>query len=360
MRAARYYGKEDIRVDEIPEPVCGEGQIKIKPGFVGICGTDLHEYLGGPTFAPLDAKTPHRVTGETLPVTFGHEFSGTITEIGAGVTGFKVGQRAAIQPTISDGTCTACHASLENVCYNGGFIGLSGRGGGLSDFITVPAAAVLPLPENVPLDIGALVEPLAVGWHAVAQSPLKNDSSILVLGGGPIGIAVILALRAQGCGQIIVSEPSSSRQKFAKQFGADHVLDPRAETNFVDKIHQLTGEGGKDGDGVDIVFDCAGVAVGLEAACRSIKARGTVVNVAIWEKAVPFQPNDLVFREGKYVACLGYVRKDFEEVIKAIGSGALNPGSMITRKIALENVVEDGIKTLIKDKEKHVKILVEI
>ena len=169
------------------------------------------------------------------------------------------------------------------MCSNGGFVGLSGWGGGLSDAVTVPANYVLPLPDNVPLDIGALVEPLSVGWHAVSQSPLKKDSKILVLGGGPIGIAVILALRARGCGEIIVSELSASRQKFAKHFGADHILDPRKEVDFVKKVKKLTG-----GTGVDIVFDCAGVAEGLEAACQSIRARGTVVNVAIWEKAIPF------------------------------------------------------------------------
>jgi threonine dehydrogenase-like Zn-dependent dehydrogenase len=234
------------------------------------------------------------------------------------VTGFKIGQKASIQPTIYDGTCSACHRGLENICYNGGFVGLSGWGGGLSDAVTVPANYVLPLPDNVPLDIGALVEPLSVGWHAVSQSPLKNDSNVLILGGGPIGISVVLALRARGCGEIIVSELSTSRQKFAKHFGATHIIDPTKESNFVKKIRDLTG-----GEGVDIVFDCAGVAVGLEAACQSIKARGTVVNVAIWEKEVPFQPNNLVWREGKYVACLGYVQQDFKDVIKAISSGEL-------------------------------------
>jgi threonine dehydrogenase-like Zn-dependent dehydrogenase len=107
---------------------------------------------------------------------------------------------------------------------------------------------------------------------------------------------------------------SASRQKFAKEFGADHILDPRKD-DVVARVKELTGEG------ADIVFDCAGVAVGLEAACKSIRVRGTVVNVAIWEKAVPFQPNDLVFREGKYVACLGYVKQDFRDVIEAISSG---------------------------------------
>ena len=168
------------------------------------------------------------------------------------------------------------------------------------------------------MDTGALVEPLSVGWHPVSQSPLKPDSSVLVLGGGPIGISCILALRARGCGEIIVSELSSSRQKFAKHFGATHIIDPTKETSFVKKVYELT-----NGEGVDIVFDCAGVAAGLEAACQSIKPRGTIVNVAIWEKAVPFQPNNLVFREGKYLACLGYVQQDFKDVIQAISSGEL-------------------------------------
>jgi threonine dehydrogenase-like Zn-dependent dehydrogenase len=272
----------------------------------------LHEYLGGPNFAPL---TPHPVTKETIPITFGHEFSGTVTSLGSGVTNLKVGQKVSVQPTIYDTTCFACHNGLENVCYNGGFVGLSGWGGGLSDAVCVPANYVLPLPENIPLDIAALVEPLSVGWHAVSQSPLKKDSNILILGGGPIGIAVINALKARGCGKIIVSEISGSRQKFCSHFGANVILDPR-KVDVAARTKEETG-----GEGVDIVFDCAGVASGLKSACQGIKARGTVVNVAIWEKDIPFQPNDLVFKEGKYVACLGYVQQDFKDVIQAIGSG---------------------------------------
>jgi threonine dehydrogenase-like Zn-dependent dehydrogenase len=343
------------------------------------CNSDLHEYLGGPTFAP---ETPHPVTGETIPVTFGHEFSGTVIEVGKGVTDFKPGQHVSIQPTIYDGTCSACHQGLENICYNGGFVGLSGWGGGLSDACVVPADYILPLPDSIPLDIAALVEPLAVGWHAVSRSPLEKDSSILILGGGPIGIAVILALKARGCGKIIVSEISSSRQKFCSHFGTDVILDPTKD-DVLTRVKEET-----NGDGVDIVFDCAGVAVGLTAACKSIRARGTVVNVAIWEEAVPFQPNDLVFKEGNYVACLGYLKQDFKDVIEAIGNGklspfgdtipnpstsycllldfahillgSLKPGDMITAKVALEHVVDQGFKQLIENKEAHVKILVQI
>lgn len=268
MKAARYYGKEDIRIEDIPEPPIKPGHIKVKPAFVGICGTDLHEYLGGPAFAPL---TPHPITKETVPITIGHEFSGTVSELGEGVTGFKVGQHVVVQPTIYDGTCAACKRGKENVCYSSGFVGLSGWGGGLSGAVVVPANYVLEFPENIGLDVGALVEPLSVGWHAVGQSPLKKDSTVLILGGGPIGIAVIHALKAKGCGEIIVSEIAAERKKFAKHFGADSIVDPSQE-DVVKYVQDKTG-----GEGVDIVFDCAGVVQGLAAACKAIKVNGTVV-----------------------------------------------------------------------------------
>lgn len=359
MRAARYHGKEDIRIEQIPVVPCGPGQIKIKPAFVGICGTDLHEFLGGPNFSPVH---PHAVTGETVPIGMGHEFSGVIAELGSGVdsNAFKIGQKVAIQPTIYCGHCGACENEVENACENGGFIGLSGGGGGLSDEVVVPSRAVLPLPSNIDLDIGALVEPLSVAWHAVSASPLlalpggPSNASVLVLGGGPIGLAVIQVLLAHGSKKVIVSEVAAQRQAFAREFGAHHVLDPRT-SDVVTASRELCGHGGPD-----IVFDCAGVPASLETACKAIRSRGTVVNVAIWEKAVPFNPNMLVFREGKYVAVLGYQRVDFVAVIEAIADGRLKPARMITSRIRMEHIVDKGIWALVKDKDNQVKILVDV
>ncbi|KAI9686507.1 MAG: hypothetical protein M1822_003518 [Bathelium mastoideum] len=174
------------------------------------------------------------------------------------------------------------------------------------------------------------------------------------MGGGPIGLAVVECLRARGVGKVIVSEVSAARQAFAKEFGADYVVDPRTN-DLVATSRELN-----NGEGPDIVFDCAGVPASISAACASVRPRGTVVNVAIWEKEVPFQPNMLVFREAKYQAVLGYRRVDFEEVVKALGSGALKPSKMITKRVQLEDVVEGGIKTLIADKDKQVKILVQV
>lgn len=351
MRAARYYGKEDIRVEEVDEQKCGAGQVRVAPAYVGICGTDLHEYLGGPTFAPV---TPHPCTKDTIPITLGHEFSGTVTEVGPEVNSFSVGQHIVVQPTIYCGTCEACKAGVENVCYNGGFIGLSGGGGGLSDSVVVPEGALLALPNNVPLDIGALVEPLSVAWHAISAAPLTPESKVMVLGGGPIGLAIVQCLVALDTKIIMLSEVSKTRQRFAREFGAHHVIDPLTY-DTVAVSRQLSGQ-----DGPDIVFDCAGVPASLKTACTAVRARGTVVNVAIWEKEVPFNPNMLVFREAKYTAVLGYQRKDVQAVIDQLAAGKLKPNKMITSKIQLEDLVEGGIKALINDKESHVKILVEV
>ncbi|KAK0770555.1 hypothetical protein LTR75_017885 [Friedmanniomyces endolithicus] len=323
---------KDLRYEDIPEPKCGQGQIKIKPAWCGICGSDLHEYLGGPSICPT---SPHPITGEQVPVTFGHEFSGVVEELGKGVSEkWKVGDRVCVQPIIYDGDCGACQDGLINCCYKNGFVGLSGWGGGLSDHLVVPEYAVVKIPDNIGLDVAALVEPLAVGWHAVNASPFKPSDSVLVLGGGPIGLAVIQALRARGCKQIIVSEVSQMRKEFAKEFGAHHVLDPTKD---------------------DIVAKCRELADAILA----LRARGTHVNIAIWEKRCNFFPNDLVFREKTYMAVATYVKGDFEDVISAISDGRLDMcKKMITKRIGLDEVVEEGFKALIKDKDNQVKILV--
>ncbi|KAI0965910.1 GroES-like protein [Xylaria arbuscula] len=352
MKAVRYYGKEDIRIEQVPEPTVRPGQVKIAPAFVGLCGTDLHEYIGGPCFCPINQ---HPVTGESIPITLGHEFSGIITEIGPEVTGFKVGQRCAVQPTIFCGHCPACESGAENVCHDGGFIGLSGRGGGLSQAICVNATHVFPLPDGLELDTGALVEPLSVAWHAISAAPeIGPDSVILVIGGGPIGLATILCLKAKGVEKIVVSEIAVSRQGFARQFGATQVVNPLKD----DVTKAVLGE--SSGRGADVAFDCAGVPASIKSACAAVKAKGTVVNVAIWEKDIPFNPNWMTFKESIYKSVLGYRREDFEAVIENLKIGAIKPNGMITAKIKFDNVVEDGIKRLISDKDNHVKILVDI
>lgn len=233
----------------------------------------------------------------------------------------------------------------------------------------MPEYCIVKIPDNVPLDVAgelpntyivesnlttsALVEPLSVGWHAVSISPFQVGDSALVLGGGPIGLSVIQALKARGCDKIIVSEVSSMRKQYAADFGAHHVLDPTKD-DIVAKCRELC-----DGKGAHVCFDAAGVQAALDQAVKAVRARGTVVNIAIWEKPFTLQPNDMIFRERKWVATATYQKGDFQEVLAAISSGGMeNVENMITKKIGLDEVVEQGFRALVKDKDRQVKILV--
>jgi 2-desacetyl-2-hydroxyethyl bacteriochlorophyllide A dehydrogenase len=193
-----------------------------------------------------------------------------------------------------------------------------------------------------------------VGWHAVKISPFEKGNAVLVLGGGPIGIAVILALKAKGADKIIVSEVSRRRQEFAKNFGADYVIDPTKE-DIVKRCKELC-----DGQGVHVVYDCAGVQAALDTAVRATRARGTIVNIAIWEKPCSIVTNEFNFKERMYMGVATYQIGDFQEVLDAISSGAMKPQDMITGRIKLTEVEEKGFKTLINDKDNQVKILVEV
>lgn len=165
----------------------------------------------------------------------------------------------------------------------------------------------------------ALVEPLSVAWHAVTASSIAPGSTAFILGGGPIGLAVLQVLLARGVKEVYVAEVAASRQEFARRFGATDVLDPSKSSDLVADIRSRCN----DGAGPDVVFDCAGVPASLKSACHAVRSKGTVVNVAIWEKEVPFNPNWLVFREAKYVGVLGYLKQDFESVVTALGDGEL-------------------------------------
>jgi threonine dehydrogenase-like Zn-dependent dehydrogenase len=294
MKAVRFHGKKDIRLETIPEPPVTKGTVKISPKFCGICGSDVHEYADGANLIPQPGH-PHPITKETHPLTLGHEFSGIVEDVGEGVTSFKKGDRVCVQPIIYDGDCRSCKRGLHNCCDSNGFVGLSGWGGGLSETVVLPESCVKALPDNVSLEVGALIEPLAVGWHAIDISPWKKGDSALVLGGGPIGLSVILALIARGCDNIIVSEVSGKRREFAAKFGAHHVIDPTKE-DVVAKVEGLT-----KGMGADVAFDAAGVQPAVDVAFKALRARGTLVNIAIWPHRAQLNMNDVVFRERAYL-----------------------------------------------------------
>ena len=350
MKAARFYGRGDIRIDDVPEPQVRPGAVKVEVQWCGICGTDLHEYLDGPIFAPT-AEAPHPLTGESVPITLGHEFAGIVAEVGDGLTDVRVGDRVVVEPYIICGHCDACMNGRYNVCQTLGFVGLSGFGGGFSQYVVAERRWIHPL-GDLGTDVGALIEPLAVAYHAVRLSGAQPQHTALVFGAGPIGLVTTAALKAAGLGQVLVVEPADVRKEKAKVAGADVVVDPK-EADVVATVNELT-----QGRGADVSFECAGVDRVLKTAILSTRAGGTCVNVAIWGHEASVAMNDLVFREVNLLGSLAYA-DDHPATIAMVASGRVDPFQFITGRIELDDIVAKGFDALINHKEENVKILVK-
>lgn len=348
MRAARFHGPGDIRIDEVPDPQVGPGQVEVSVDWCGICGTDLHEFLEGPIFIPAKGS-PHPITGAEVPVVMGHEFAGVVSAVGAGVTGVQEGDRVAVEPYYVCGECSACASGRYNICRKLGFVGLAGNDGGFAERCVVDQRWVHPL-GDLPTDIGALVEPLAVGYHAVRLSGIRGGGTAAVFGSGPIGLVTAAVLKAAGA-RVIVVEPAAARKAKARGAGVDVVLDP-TETNVPDAIRDLTG-----GAGADVAFECAGIDPVLAAAIGSVRPGGTVVNVAIWGHVPRVAMNDLVLSEITVVGSLAYCG-DHADTIALLRDGKVDAGQFITGRIGLESLVDGGFRELIDNKEENVKILV--
>jgi (R,R)-butanediol dehydrogenase/meso-butanediol dehydrogenase/diacetyl reductase len=316
---------------------------------------ERHEYTAGPIFIP--EGEPHAVSGDTTPITMGHEFSGIVDEVGDGVMDLNEGGPVAINPILYCGECRQCRQGNYHICDSGGFIGLSGGGGGFAENVVVSAEKAIPLGEDVPLEHGTLVEPLSVGLHAVRRSGIQAGDAVAVFGSGPIGLSVIQCARAAGAGRIFVSEPRAARRERAAESGADHLIDP-AEVDATDEIQSAT-EGG-----VDAAFEAAGIEPTFNAALESTRPSGTITVVSIWEEKASMPPNALVLGERTLTGTLAYLGgprsgEEYGMVIDMLADGTLNPDPLVTDRIGLDGIVDDGFEALLDEESDQVKIFVK-
>ncbi len=334
MRAAVYYGPNKVEIADVAEPSPGEGEVKVQVGFNGICGTDLHEYYAGPIFIPTE---PHPLTHQQLPLVLGHEFSGTVAEVGKGVTGTRVGDRVAIEPLYRCGHCGPCRAGNYNICQQIGFHGLMSDGG-MAEYTVVPQNMIHRLPENVSLELGALVEPMSVAFHAATLGEPLPDDTAMVFGAGPIGIGLWFALRGKGLENIFVVEPSPTRRASIEALGA-RTLDPTS----MDVPGFMAEE--TDGRGADAIYDAAGVQPAVETALSCIGARKPVVSVAIYEKPLTTPLQKIVMNESRIQGSLCYTSADYDAVIDLMSKGAYDTTGWVDT-IALGDVIDTGFEAL--------------
>ncbi len=349
MKAAVWHARRDVRVEEVPEPPSPPpGQVKVKVAWCGLCGTDLHEYLGGPLYVPADA--PHPLTGAQAPVILGHEMSGDVVEVGPDVTRVKVGDRVALCPIIGCLECQWCRSGLMGLCTNIAFLGVSWHGGGFSQYVNVHDYMCYHLPPEVSYEVGSLVEPFAATYRAVKQADVQPGETVAIVGSGPIGLMALQSARIAGAGQVVALEPAARRQELAHRCGATAVIDP-VHQDPVAAIGELTG-----GEGADVVVECAGVEATGILAGRIVRRKGRVVVMGVFEEPAPLDYTDLVYGEKTVMGSMGGYGL-FDEAIQVMAEGKFDGEPLITGRIGLDDILA-GFKDLIEHKEENVKILV--
>jgi len=319
MQAAYFEGNRTLRVGEGAAVEPGPGQVRIEVAFCGICGTDLHLYHGA---------MAQRLT---LPHVMGHEMTGRIAALGAGVTGWKAGDRVTVRPLDPCGMCPACAAGHSHICHNLKFIGID-TPGALQGSWTVPAHTLHRLPEGLTMREGALVEPVAVACHDVRMSGLARGEQAVVIGGGPIGILVALVARARG-GRVLMAEVNPFRLQLARELGIE-AANP-LETDIVALVNERTG-----GAGADVVFEVSGSGAGADLMTKLPRTRGRIVVVAIYGEAPKVDLFRFFWRELKLAGARVYEAEDFEQALELAAAGELPLEKLITDVVPLGRVEE--------------------
>jgi L-iditol 2-dehydrogenase len=312
VRAARLHAVGDVRVGEEPEPAAGAGMSLVRVTAVGICGSDLHWWDEG---AIGDATLAH-------PLVLGHEGAGVIAE------GPRRGERVAIDPAITCGTCRACRDGYANLCYRIRFAGHGETDGMMRELMSWPTELLHPLPDGVSDADGALLEPLGVALHSVDLGHLPFGGTASVVGCGPIGLLLIAVLKAAGASSVLAVEPLAHRREAASRYGADLLAEP----GFAD----LTGAG------VDVAFEAAGARFAsgdaVRLALESVRPGGRVVLAGIpGDDAITLQAS-VARRKGLTIAMVRRMNQVYPRAISLAARGVVDLGALVSRRAGLGSV----------------------
>ncbi|WP_322750950.1 MULTISPECIES: 2,3-butanediol dehydrogenase [unclassified Frankia] len=345
-RAAVWYGAGDVRVVDVEARTPGPGEAAIAVAYCGICGSDLHEYAAGPFAIPV--TEPHPESGTTAPLVLGHEFCGTVVEVGPGSSSLVPGDRVAVEPHYRCGACPRCENGEYNLCRHFGFAGLMGDGG-MADRAVVPTYMLHRLPDAVPLEQAAVFEPAAVALHALRRASLQPGETVAVVGLGPIGLLVVMFAVRHGAGRVIATDLSPARLALARELGATDLVPGTPPDAVPRRIRQASG-----GEGPDLAFKVVGSDGTLRACLEATRKGGRVVLVGL-AGTVAIDAFALVNKEQSIIASVGY-RDVYPELIRCVEEG-MDLTTIVTSTVALEDVVRDGFDALSRGGE-QIKILV--
>lgn len=298
MKALVYEGVKDVAYRDMPDPTPDEGEHLIKVEAVGICGSDMHAFLGH------DERRP-------APLILGHEAAGVI------IGGPKDGVRVTVNPLVTCIDCAACNAGRENLCPDRQIISMPPREGAFAQYVSMPDRNLIKVPDGVSLDKAALAEPLAVSWHAarLASEALhpSMERKALVVGGGAIGLAAALALRAMGFEYITISEPIKARREYLRDHCGQEVCE-RAQESY------------------PIIIDAVGYAVTRDTSSRLVEPGGVIAHVGLGEATGGLDMRRVTLQEVTFIGTYTYTMQDFRDTARAIFEGRLGPLTWVERR----------------------------
>lgn len=347
MWAARWHGRQDVRLEQVPDPASpGAGWVTVGVTACGLCGTDVEEYVAGPV---VISTSPNGRTGVGVPVVLGHEVVGVVTAAGDGVS-LHVGTRVAVETTLACGTCAWCRRGETQLCAVGATLGLTGDGG-LAELMAAPAASCAPLADEVDDATGVLAEPLSVAVRAVRRAGLRPGESALVMGAGTVGLLVLEVLRHRGAGPVVVTDTLENRRALALTHGAAAAVPP---ADAARAVHELT-----HGAGVDLALEAAGRPSAVVEALDLVRRGGRVVMLGVFDADVPVPARAFVLQEKSLLTSLSHVYDDdFRAAVDMVNAGAVSVAGIVTDRIRLLDVVRSGLEPLVRQPDQHLKIIV--
>lgn len=333
MKATVYEGNKTFSVVDKEIEAPGNGEVRIKVAYSGVCGTDVHIYHG-----MMDKRV-------NIPVTIGHEMSGTIDAVGEGIQGFEIGEKVVVRP-LDDRGVKPSDKGFNHICEDLKFIGIDSPGS-MQQYWNVPAFTLHKLKAETDLKLAALIEPLSVAVHDVRLSELQSSETAVVLGGGPIGLLVAMVAKETGA-NVIVSEVNENRIAKAKELGLNAVNPMKID--LVEYVKEQT-----EGRRADVVFEVAGVQPALDVMTEVAGIRGRILMVAIHGQKKEIDLFKFFWKELKLIGARVYEKEDYEKAIDLITKNELPFEEMITDVQPLSNIQKvfenidnnpDGMKVL--------------
>ena len=335
MKALVYKGPRSIVVEDVDRPGVPAGYALVRIKMSGICGSDVHGYMGG--------------TGRRDPgVIMGHEISGVVEEVAGNVKNISPGQRVVVQPAVYCGTCEFCVAGKTQLCQNKKFLGAFSRNGGFAEYVSVPSHLVFEMPDDMTFAQGALVEPLAVSKCGVDKIADYRDKRVLVVGAGTIGLLAVAVLKSRGARQVIAADLSSARLKAAKEMGADAVFNP-GEEDALTAVRRITGK-----NGVDVSIEAVGAGKPVQMALDCVGPGGSCVWIGNSQRYIKLDMQSVVTREISIFGTYIYSQKEFGETVKTLIDMNIDTTPLISAVLPIEDApkimkqLADGCEKLIK------------